>query len=467
MKPVKPIFLKSKDEVENSDVTYGFISFDSGSDLEVYKLADESKHIEIGVGEKKDVSLRKLHLLVRKVVMIARKKKVKNLVIHFEDFIFPNIELSESQLAELIGVNVDTANWEFVKYKQEPKDGWNFIENLYIIGKTSASVKKGFEKGQIVAAEVNACRILANTPGGDMTPTVLAKDAQDAAKGTDVKVKVLGMPELKKHKMGAILGVARGSHEEPKFIIMEYMNGGNKKPIVLVGKGVTFDTGGYDLKPSGSMLEMHMDMSGGASVIHTIVAAAKLGIKKNIVALIPSAENMVSGEGYRPGDILKSMSGKTIEVGNTDAEGRLLLADALEYAKRYEPKQVIDVATLTGAALVALGQRASAIFSSDDSIIEKSYEAAEIAGDYVWRLPLWDEFDAEMKGTFADLRNVSSRGRYGGSITAATFLHQFAKDYPWMHIDMAPRMTAVDDEFFAKGAIGAPVRFLLKLIEKL
>lgn len=276
-----------------------------------------------------------------------------------------------------------------------------------------------------------------------------------------------GKKDMERLKMGGILGVGKGSDVPPKYIIMEYRGGvKNEAPVVFVGKGVTFDTGGINLKPSDAILGMNMDMSGGAAVIHALSLSARLGVKKNIIALVPAVENMPSGASYRPGDVLRSMSGKTIEVLNTDAEGRIILADALHYAKRYKPSLVIDVATLTGAALVALGERASAIFTRDQELETKLREWGDVSGDYVWPLPLWEEYDEEIKGTFGDVANLG-RTKWGGAITAAAFLAQFATGYRWAHIDMAPRMVAVEGEFLEKGAAGAPVRLLLKIAESL
>jgi leucyl aminopeptidase len=297
-----------------------------------------------------------------------------------------------------------------------------------------------------------------------MTPRLLATEAKKAAAGLPIKVTILEKKEIKTLKMGGILGVSQGSVEEPRFIVMEYFGAAKtKSPIVLVGKGITFDTGGINLKPSDYISDMHMDMSGGAAVIHTLVLAAKLKIKKNLIGLIPAAENMPSGSSYRPGDILISMSGKTIEIGNTDAEGRVVLADALTYAERYKPELVIDVATLTGAAVVALGQRASAIFSREEKHLRALQTAGEAVGDYVWPLPLWEEFEEDIKGTFGDWSNTG-KTRWGGAITAAAFLSQFAKNYSWLHIDIAPRMTTIDGEYLAKGAAGAPIQLLIKFL---
>ncbi len=427
-------------------------------------------YIGLGIGK---LNRRKLVSLTRKIIVLAKGAKISGIAIDFRDFV-KNFDVAANGLAEVLAVNFELANFEFVKYKSKPKDGWNFIKEIFVLGKITHEVKNGFKKGQIVGGEVNACRVLANTPGGEMTPKVLAEEAKTAFKNLPVKVSVLGRKEMEDLKMGGILGVAKGAKEEPRFIVMEYMAGAKDKPVVLIGKGVTFDTGGLNIKTGEGMYEMHMDMSGAASVIHAVTTAAKLKIAKNIVALIPAVENMPSNESFRPGDVLKMMSGQTVEIINTDAEGRVILADALTYAKKYKPRLVVDVATLTGAALSALGQRASAIFSKDENLLKTFQELGEESGDYVWPLPLWDEYEDDgIKGTFADIANAH-KTRYGGAILGAMFLWQFVKDskaksgenFPWVHIDMAPRMTSIDGDNLAKGAAGEPVRLLIKLLEK-
>ncbi len=423
--------------------------------------------INVGV-EKGKINRRKLEILPRKIISLAKAAKAKTLVLNLGDFLFKGTELSPEETAEVLATNFELANYQFVSYKSKPEDGWNFIEKIIVVGGDKKSAQDGFLRGQKIGFEMNASRELANTPGGEMTPSLLAKEAVSAARGTKVKVKVLGKKDIQKLNMGGILGVAKGSEEEPKFIVMEYWGSSkSEKPTVLVGKGVTFDTGGINLKPSDSLLGMNLDMAGGAVVIHTVVAAAKLGVNKNIIGLIPAVENMPSGASYRPGDILKTMSGKTIEVLNTDAEGRIILADALTYAERYKPATVIDVATLTGAALVALGERASAIFSKDEKLIEQLREAGEMGGNYVWPLPLWDEYEEDIKGKFGDVVNTNvTHSRYGGSINGAMFLYQFAKNYRWAHIDMAPRMEAIKSDVLSDGSTGEPLRLLLKFLEK-
>lgn len=412
-----------------------------------------------------EMTLPKLFILIRKVVASAKGAKAKKIALVWKDFDFKNLKLSDAELGEMIGSQVDYANYEFTKYKTPPKEGFHTITEVFIIGAPKEG-ERGIVKGNIIAGEVNATRSLSNTPGGDMTPKILAKAAQDAVKGTKVKVRVMGEKEMAKEKMQAILSVGQGSEEESKFIIMEYWGGlKSEKPIVLVGKGVTFDTGGINLKPSNSLLGMNMDMSGGAAVIHTMALAGKFKLKKNLVALIPSVENMASGKSYRPGDVIRSMSGQTIEVLNTDAEGRLILADALTYSKKYNPKLVIDVATLTGAAMVALGERMSAVFTDDDSLAEKLIEIGAKTDDRLWQLPMLPEHESEIKGSLGDLTNAHNKdSRYGGATHGAIFLYQFIKGTPWAHLDIAPRMTAMAGEFLSAGALGTPVRLLYKLV---
>ena len=459
-----------KNNIKNVAKDTLFVSVGSKNKDEVVK-ENGIKTLFLKCDEK--MNLRKLFLLLRKMVMMAKGVKAEKLGFNFSDFKFKGIKLSDEELGEIIGSQLDFANYEFLDYKTPTKEGFNFVKEIIIQACPERS-QRAILKGQTIAEEVNKTRSLANTPGGDMTPQILARKAKEAVKNLPVKVTVLGEKEMEKQNMQAILSVGRGSDEESKFIIMEY-SGGKKgeKPIVLVGKGVTFDTGGINLKPSKGLLGMIMDMSGGASVIHTIALVAKMKLKKNVVGLIPSVENMPSGKSYRPGDVIRSMSGKTIEVLNTDAEGRIILADALTYAQKYNPEVVIDIATLTGAAIVALGERASAIFSDDDKLAKDLEEIGEKTGDYVWRLPMWEEYENEIKGTLGDWTNIHNKdSHYGGAIYAAIFLYQFIKAKAesgkapkWAHIDMAPRMTAMIGENLAGGALGSPVRLLYRFIE--
>ncbi|MBI2506971.1 MAG: leucyl aminopeptidase [Candidatus Colwellbacteria bacterium] len=432
---------------------------------EVLLLPTGQKSIILGVPEPEKLNRRKLIILSRQIIALAKANRIKKTALKLDDFSFPKLKISKEEIAELLATNFEMADFEFVKYKSKPEEGWNFVEGIIVTGSISPGVKKAFARGQIIGQEVNACRVLANTPGGEMTPTVLAREAVKAARGTGIKVKILNPQEMQRLKMGGILGVAKGADEKPRFIVLEYLKGGKEKPVLLIGKGVTFDTGGLQIKPGEHMYEMHMDMSGGAAVIHAVALAAKLKLKKNIIGLVPAVENIPSGSSYRPGDVLRTMSGKTVEVLHTDAEGRIILADALTYAEKYKPRLVVDVATLTGAAMAALGQRASAIFSREEKLINLFRDMGEASGDYVWPLPLWEEYEEEIKGTFGDISNTA-KTKYGGAINGAIFLYQFAKNFPWVHIDIAPRMTSVEGEHLAKGAAGAPIRLLIKLLER-
>lgn len=463
-KKIRVKFIRGIKDVKDKNIA--LVSLAPKEDSEVVVLPTGQKSLSIGTGKKKEINGRKFITVARKIIDLAKQNKIKKLAIDFQNFLFPNIKMSKREIAEILTTNFEMANFEFIEYKTPPEEGWNFIEEITIAGKVDNAVKKGVKTGQVQGEEVNNCRVLANTPGGSLTPEILAKKAKEAARGTSVHVKVLGSKQIERLKMGGVLGVAKGSTEEPRFIIMEYFASGKAKPIVLIGKGVTFDSGGLSLKSFENMKGMYTDMSGGAAVISTLILAAKLKLKKNIVGLIPAVENMPSGSSYRPGDILRTMSGKTVEVLSTDAEGRLILADALTYAKKYNPKLVVDIATLTGAAMIALGQRASAIFTKDAKLEKLLSELGEKSGDYVWPLPLWEEYEEDIKGTYGDFANIG-KTRYGGAITAAIFLYQFAKNYPWVHIDIAPRTTTTEGEYLAKGAAGAPVRLLTKLIESM
>ncbi|NTW14417.1 MAG: leucyl aminopeptidase [Candidatus Moranbacteria bacterium] len=437
-----------------------------GKEDEIVRLENASIEVALGIGERDKMTRRKLMLLPRRAVMAAKAKKAERLIIDLDLFRFPQLALGDGELAEIFAVNVEMAGYDHSEFLSDAKERFGEVKEVLFLSADTKEAKAGLVRGKIIGEETNACRRLANLPGSDVVPRTLSDEAKNIAKriGVKAKIKIFGVAEMTKIGMGGVLGVGKGSSEEPRFIIVEYAGGKkDEKPIVLVGKGVTFDTGGINLKPDTAIEGMNMDMSGAAATLHALAAAARIGIKRNIVVLVPAVENMPSGSSYRPGDILRSMSGKTIEVKNTDAEGRIVLADALTYAKRFDPAIVVDVATLTGAAMVALGERASALFTQDEETERKFRNWGEESGDFVWPLPLWDEYDEEIKGTFGDVANTG-RARWGGAITAAAFLKQFAVGYPWVHIDIAPRMTAVEDEFLAKGAAGAPVRLLVKML---
>lgn len=423
-----------------------------------------------------EYSLKKFLVLVREIVQVAKTHELSSITIDWADLAKLAPQKDETILGALLAESMIMAGYQFSFYKKKEKKKYVSVEtvNLEVPEKKKRGVQKGIQEGVVRGTHINWCRNLANTPGNDMTPRILAAEVQRAVKkekNSKLKAKVLRQAEIKKLKMGGVLAVGQGSREESQFIIVEYKGGApTKAPVVLVGKGVTFDSGGIDTKPHPYALDMMMDMSGGAAVITTILIAAKLGLKKNIVALVPTVENMPSGESFRPGDVIKMFDGTTVEIGHTDAEGRLILADAISYAKRYRPSILIDVATLTGAAAVALGERATGLFTNDDVLAETLLAAGEATGDVAWRLPLWEEYKCEIAGNVADISNVRTKGRdgVGGAITAATFLAHFAEGIErFAHLDMAPTMTATFDEQLAKGAKGSPVRLLIQTLKTL
>jgi len=431
---------------------------------------DSHEILEFGAGKAEEMNLRKFVILCRAIVQSAKQEKYKKISLQFDTSfdLFKNLkDMAPEELSKVAAENFEMANFEFNTFKTKPKEGWSLVEEILIFGKFSKTVEASSNKGQQIGIGVNACRELCNTPSSDMTPLKLAAEAKRAGKGVPISVSVLTASQMQKLGMGAVLGVGKGSSAAPVFIVMEY-KGSKDAPIVLAGKGVTFDSGGINLKPDGGH-EMHMDMSGGAAVIHSIALAAKLKLKKHVVGLVPAVENMPGAGAYRIHDILKSLSGKTIEIMHTDAEGRVILADALTYAKRFKPSVVVDIATLTGAAMVALGPYASGLFTRDEKLAEILLELGERSGDYLWRLPLWDEYEPAVKGTVGDVVNAvgGTAGRYGGATNGAMFLWQFAKelDCPWAHIDIAPRMTSAPGDDLAKGSAGAPVRLLVSFIE--
>ena len=428
----------------------------------------QEKIIFFNLGEKEKYNERKFILSIRKITRFLKDNKIKQSSIILEEIIPENKDLNN--LVRQISENIYLADYEFNRYKEEPEKGWFEIELIEIYLKNAEKYQEDLKQGKIIGKAMNFTRDLANTPGGDMTPQKLTEITLDTFKNFEnIETEIFDEKKLKELKMNGILGVSQGSPEKPRLIILKYSGDKSKNEIDLafVGKGVTFDSGGLDIKPSGHMLEMHMDMSGAATVLGAILAISKINLSLNITVLIPVVENMPSGQSYRPGDILKSYNGKTIEVLNTDAEGRIILADALAYAvKNFKPKMIIDVATLTGAAQAALGQRAIALLSNREEKEPSLRKIGEKSGDYVWPLPLWEEYEEEIKGTFGDIANIG-KTRYGGAITAAIFLKNFVEDYPWIHLDIVPTMVSIENQGLAKGATGTGVRYLIELSKNL
>jgi leucyl aminopeptidase len=368
---------------------------------------------------------------------------------------------STAAAAEALAIAVGDATYHYSKTKPSAAPAPALAKVTYVVPKAAvATAKTGLGIGAAIVSGMNLARECANLPANYATPTFLGEQALAMVKTHGLEVQVLDRKACEKLGMGSFLSVAQGSYEPPKFIVMQYKGGAKKDaPVVLVGKGITFDTGGISLKPGPEMDEMKFDMCGAASVLGTLRSVAELKLKVNLVGLIPTCDNMPSGRATKPGDVVTSMSGQTIEILNTDAEGRLILCDALTYAERFKPAAVVDIATLTGAIVIALGHHNSGLFSPDDALAADLLAASAAGLDPAWRMPLDDEYDDLLKSNFADMANIG--GRAGGSITAAKFLQRYTAKFPWAHLDIAG---TAHRSGAAKGATGRPVPLLTHFV---
>jgi len=424
----------------------------------------------LGLGRRAEYSAERLRRAVGAAVRQAERVGAASLALPLDWADTLGDDRRGRHAARVAAEGAVLAAWGFREFKTRQEDEAAHVEVgalTLLVGsdEDAAACEEGAREGEIVARAENLARRLAAEPGNVATPSHLAEIAREIAERHGMTVTVLGRDEIEREGMGAFLAVARGSEEEPRFIVLEYRgeDAGDGGPLALVGKGVTFDSGGISIKPAERMEEMKFDMSGAAAVLGAMQAIAELRLPANIVALIPSAENLLSGRSLKPGDILRSRSGKTIEVVNTDAEGRLLLADALSYALRYEPRAIVDAATLTGACVIALGHHAIGLMANDDALAAEILAAGEATGERCWRLPLWDEYRPQLDSDYADLKNTG--GRPAGTITAGWFLREFVGDTPWAHLDIAG--TAYGDPrapYLRKGPTGVPARLLVEWV---
>lgn len=371
-------------------------------------------------------------------------------------------EHDEGWMVQTIAQSLLDAHYQFTSHpRQDPAKAHSIKKITIAVDKDTTAVKNSLQRGRGIGAGMSLAKDLGNLAPNICTPRYLSKQARALAKQyKSLSTKVLGDAELAKLGMESFLAVSKGSVEPAQLICMEYKGGAAKdKPVVLVGKGVTFDTGGISIKPSASMDEMKYDMCGAASVFGAMKAICEMKLKRNVIGVVAAAENMPDGNATRPGDVLKTMSGQSIEILNTDAEGRMVLCDTLTYVNRYKPKAVIDVATLTGACIVALGHVSSAVMANDDALRDALYEAGQQSGDVTWPLPLWDDYQQQLDSNFADMANIG--GSPAGSITAGCFLSRFAKDYSWAHLDIAGVAWTSGKN---KGATGRPVPLLLQYL---
>src|SRR5215217_5749692 len=420
--------------------------------------------ILVGLGKKQDVGLDQIRQALGYAAKRVRQVKAGSFTVAFPSVMPRNASLVDVSQAMVEGAIL--GSYQFNVYRSETihKD----VAAMSIVAPQKAQLRQlseGARRGVATAEATVFVRDLCNHPSNVMTPTKIANEAKVIAKETGVSVKILEQKEMESLGMGALLGVAKGSHEPPKFIILQY-NGSKKKddrPVVLVGKTITFDTGGISLKPAENMEQMKADMTGGAEVLAAMRAAARLQLPLNLISILPAAENMPSGRAMRPGDVVTTLSGKTVEVQNTDAEGRLILSDGLAYATRFKPAALIDIATLTGACVVALGQFAIGMFGTDTRLKDSIRKAGARAGERVWEMPLWDEYFEQLRSEVADMRNIGGRG--GGMITAALFLSKFVGDCPWVHLDIASTdWSERERAYIPKGPTGIGTRLLIQYL---
>lgn len=372
-------------------------------------------------------------------------------------------DLDVAEAAQAVVEGVLLGRYEYLDYKSDPKP--SKLKRVSLLGR-SAALRRGMDRGISVGTAVIWARDIVNTPGRDLSPAAFARAAQRLLRGKNVKVEVLDVPGLKRERLGGIIGVGMGSEQPPCLVKMTYAPAKSNATLALVGKGVTFDSGGLSLKPADGMEEMKTDEAGAAAVIAAMSVLKDFGVKTKVIAFTPMVENMPSGSAMRPGDVLTFRNGKTAEVRNTDAEGRLILADALALAAEAKPDAIIDLATLTGACMVALGDKIAGLMTNDNSWGEQVRTAADAVGEPVWPLPLPKEYKKLIYSEIADIRNTST-SRYGGEITAGLFLEEFVDGIPWVHLDIAgPSRTSSEDGYNCPGASGFGVRTLVELASR-
>ncbi|MSR21184.1 MAG: leucyl aminopeptidase [Gemmatimonadetes bacterium] len=416
----------------------------------------------LGVGKATDLTPEVVRRMAARAVRAAEKLRLESLSVSLDGL--PGV--ADVARAQAAAEGATLAAWHFRELKTPSEDEPAVdVRAVDLMGAGDAgALEHGAIAGAIIARAENLARTLQSRPGNIATPTHLAEEATRIAGGARLEITVFDEARMQEEGMHAILAVSRGSDEEARFIILEHRGGAEgEPPLILVGKGLSFDAGGISLKPPEGMENMKFDMSGGAAVIAAMQAIAELGVGANVVGLIPSSENMPSGSALKPGDVIRTLGGKTVEVINTDAEGRLILADALAYGARMRPAAMIDCATLTGAVVIALGQHASAVLGNDDTLVNEVIAAGEASGERCWRLPLWDAYKKQLKSTTADLQNVG--GRPGGTLTAALFLSEFVGDTAWAHLDIAGTAYGEGDlPYQRKGGYGVPTRLLIEWV---
>lgn len=441
----------------------------SGKFLETFFLRTNGKIgferlVFVGLGQRAEVTEDRLRQSAGKGAALIQKLGLSEIALHCNAEVLGKSKMGT--LAQVLVEGLILSLYKFDRLKTDKKDPKKITKCTLLVeeAKAVSAAALGGARGKAIAEGVCYTRDLCNLPSNMATPTYLATEAAKIAEAEGMSIEVLERDEIRSLGMGAYYAVTQGTEEPPKFIILQYHGtpkGGKKRPVALIGKAVTFDTGGISLKPGANMEQMKYDMSGGATVLGVMKIAAQLQLPLDIVALLPATDNMPGGKAVHPGDVVTCLSGKTVEIINTDAEGRLCLADALTYAARFKPVAMIDLATLTGACVIALGQHAMGMMGNNARLLAKVRAAGEAVGERTWELPLWDEYFNQIESDVADLQNVG--GRAAGTITAGLFLKAFAGDVPWVHLDIAGTSWYNDGRhpYVPKGASGVGVRLLV------
>ncbi|MDY6968311.1 MAG: leucyl aminopeptidase [Spirochaetota bacterium] len=416
----------------------------------------------VGLGKKDEITRETLRCVASPVVDVCRKRNIKSV-----NIVMPPVGVVDPlSILITLAEGIYLSNYVFDKYKSNEENSVVPLERADFCYEKSKAVTKLLKEIEIISENTILCRNMINENSEKCNPQEMVKEARKIARMKSVNCQVLGKRDLEKLKMGLLLAVSQGSKYPPQLVILDYKGDPNSnKKVAIVGKGITFDSGGINLKSSGHIENMKQDMSGAAVCLYTIKAAAELNIKKNIVAILPLCENMISNTSYKPGEVIVAHNGKSVEIGNTDAEGRLILADAISFTEEtIKPNYIIDIATLTGACLICFGEQIAGMLSNNDKLAELIIKAGEMTGDRVWRLPLLKEYNEDMKSDFADIRNVSS-SRNAGTIMGAVFLKSFIKNTPWAHIDIAgTAWFSKQRDYRPKYATGYGVRLFIEML---
>ena len=461
------ILLKELNEIVSDVLDLGDFKGKSGQMSLVYTKGEISPQrlFLIGLGKEEKLTVETVRKALGNASRKVRDLDVKKIGVCLDFFSRDKLDVTETTEAIVQGIIM--GSFQNIAYRTEKLDTFKEIEVLQVFSnKVEVDIiQKGVTSGEIIANSVNFCRTLAWGPANYITPTKLADEAIRLEKETGIKTTIFDREKAEEIGLTSFLAVARGTKEPPKFIIMEH--GAEKQgvdTVAIIGKAITFDSGGISIKSSQNMERMKADMTGGAVVVAAMEAVAKLDINLHVVGIVPATDNMPSGRAYHPRDIITSYSGHTIEVISTDAEGRMILNDALTYAaKHYKPKAMFDFATLTGSMMVALGEYATGYFSNHDFVVDKLEDAAKTSGDKIWRMPLWEDYDVLLKSDLADFKHTG--GRAGGAIIAARFLSKFTMDVPWAHLDIAGTMEqSSDKDYNPKGSKGPAVRLIIDVL---